>query len=75
MAATAAAPHFVRPHADKPCRPAPVAALGVGAAHDGPNPTLESLSDALTSVDEEQQAESCGGHAHREVGDGEADGG
>jgi len=28
----------------------PVAELGVGAAHDGPTPTAESLSDALTTA-------------------------
>jgi vancomycin aglycone glucosyltransferase len=33
--------------ADQPYWAGRVAALGIGAAHDGPTPTLESLSAAL----------------------------
>jgi vancomycin aglycone glucosyltransferase len=36
--------------ADQPYWAGRVAELGVGAAHDGPTPTAESLSDALTTA-------------------------
>jgi vancomycin aglycone glucosyltransferase len=47
-AALAGAPQVVVPQiADQPYWAARVADLGIGAAHDGPNPTSESLSAAL----------------------------
>src|SRR4051812_838946 len=48
-AARAGAPQVVVPQAggDQPYWGARVAELGIGAAHDGPAPTTESLSDAL----------------------------
>ncbi|WP_131737728.1 glycosyltransferase [Actinomadura roseirufa] len=47
-AALAGAPQVVVPQiADQPRWAARVAALGIGAAHDGPAPTVESLSAAL----------------------------
>jgi vancomycin aglycone glucosyltransferase len=47
-AARAGAPQVVVPQmADQPYFAARVAALGIGAAHDGPTPTTESLSAAL----------------------------
>ncbi|MEU5592991.1 glycosyltransferase [Streptomyces sp. NPDC020298] len=47
-AALAGAPQVVVPQlVDQPHWAARVAALGVGAAHDGPTPTFESLSAAL----------------------------
>ncbi|MFI2435695.1 glycosyltransferase [Streptomyces sp. NPDC018693] len=47
-AAQAGAPQVVVPQAaDQPYWAARVAALGIGAAHDGPTPTTESLSAAL----------------------------
>jgi vancomycin aglycone glucosyltransferase len=46
--ARAGAPHVVVPQiADQPYWAGRVAALGIGAAHDGPVPTVESLSAAL----------------------------
>jgi vancomycin aglycone glucosyltransferase len=48
-AALAGAPQVVVPQfADQPWWAARVAELGIGAAHDGPAPTAESLSAALT---------------------------
>jgi vancomycin aglycone glucosyltransferase len=50
-AARAGAPQVVVPQmADQPYWAGRVAELGVGAAHDGPAPTAESLSDALTTA-------------------------
>ena len=50
-AARAGAPQVVVPQmADQPYWAARVAALGIGAAHDGPTPTTESLSAALTTA-------------------------
>ncbi|MEU4723465.1 glycosyltransferase [Nonomuraea dietziae] len=47
-AARAGAPQVVLPQlADQPYWAGRVAALGIGAAHDGPTPTFESLSAAL----------------------------
>jgi vancomycin aglycone glucosyltransferase len=47
-AAKAGAPQVVVPQiADQPYWAGRVAALGIGAAHDGPTPTVESLSAAL----------------------------
>ena len=47
-AARAGAPQVVIPQmADQPYWAGRVAELGIGAAHDGPNPSAESLSDAL----------------------------
>jgi vancomycin aglycone glucosyltransferase len=50
-AAAAGAPQVVIPQiADQPYWAARVADLGIGAAHDGPTPTHESLSKALTAA-------------------------
>ena len=50
-AARAGAPQVVVPQAtDQPYWAGRVAALGIGAAHDGPAPTTESLSAALTTA-------------------------
>jgi vancomycin aglycone glucosyltransferase len=50
-AARAGAPQVVIPQmADQPYWAGRVAELGVGAAHGGPTPTAESLSDALTTA-------------------------
>ncbi|MFL6143775.1 MAG: glycosyltransferase [Labedaea sp.] len=50
-AARAGAPQVVVPQiADQPYWAARVAELGIGAAHDGPTPTAESLSAALETV-------------------------
>src|SRR5947208_1100639 len=47
-AARAGAPQVVVPQtADQPYRAGRVADLGIGVAHDGPTPTIESLSAAL----------------------------
>ena len=50
-AATAGVPQVVVPQiADQPYWAGRVAELGIGAAHDGPTPTHESLSAALTAA-------------------------
>ncbi|MFF8729218.1 glycosyltransferase [Streptomyces sp. NPDC015171] len=50
-AAVAGAPQLVVPQiADQPYWAGRVAALGIGAAHDGPAPTVESLSAALRTA-------------------------
>ncbi|MFD8717347.1 glycosyltransferase [Streptomyces sp. NPDC059629] len=50
-AAVAGAPQVVVPQfVDQPHWAARVAALGIGAAHDGPTPTFESLSAALATA-------------------------
>jgi vancomycin aglycone glucosyltransferase len=50
-AARAGAPQVVVPQiADQPYWAARVAALGIGAAHDGPIPTTESLEEALQTA-------------------------
>ncbi|MGW7048695.1 glycosyltransferase [Streptomyces avermitilis] len=50
-AARAGAPQVVVPQAgDQPYWAARVAELGIGAAHDGPTPTFESLSAALKTA-------------------------
>ncbi|MEC3978254.1 glycosyltransferase [Amycolatopsis sp. H20-H5] len=50
-AARAGAPQLVVPQlADQPYWAGRVAALGIGAAHDGPAPTFESLSAALSAA-------------------------
>jgi vancomycin aglycone glucosyltransferase len=50
-AARAGAPQVVVPQvADQPYAAARVAELGIGAAHDGPAPTAESLSAALATA-------------------------
>ena len=50
-AARAGAPQVVVPQiADQPYWAGRVAALGIGAAHDGPSPTVASLSAALESA-------------------------
>jgi vancomycin aglycone glucosyltransferase len=50
-AARAGAPQVVIPQmADQPYWAARVAKLGIGAAHDGPTPTIESLSAALRTA-------------------------
>jgi vancomycin aglycone glucosyltransferase len=50
-AARAGAPQAVVPQmADQPYWASRVAALGIGAAHDGPTPTIESLSAALRTA-------------------------
>ena len=51
-AARAGAPQVVVPQAggDQPYWAGRVAELGIGAAHDGPTPTTESLSDALRTA-------------------------
>lgn len=50
-AARAGAPQVVVPQiADQPYWAARVAGLGIGAAHDGPTPTFESLSAALSTA-------------------------
>jgi vancomycin aglycone glucosyltransferase len=50
-AATAGAPQVVIPQiADQPYWAARVAELGIGAAHDGPRPSVESLSAALKTA-------------------------
>ncbi|WHT23365.1 glycosyltransferase [Crossiella sp. CA-258035] len=47
----AGAPQVVVPQiADQPLFAARVAELGIGAAHDGPTPTVDSLSAALTTA-------------------------
>lgn len=49
--AAAAVPQVIVPQiADQPFWAARVADLGIGAAHDGPTPTRESLSAALTTA-------------------------
>jgi vancomycin aglycone glucosyltransferase len=49
--ARAGAPQVVVPQiADQPYLAARVAELGIGAAHDGPTPTFESLSAALKTA-------------------------
>ncbi|MEU6715985.1 glycosyltransferase [Nonomuraea sp. NPDC046802] len=49
--ARAGAPQVVVPQAaDQPYWAGRVAELGIGAAHDGPAPTFESLSDALSTA-------------------------
>jgi len=51
VAARAGAPQIVVPQfGDQPYWAARVAALGIGAAHDGPTPTMESLSAALSTA-------------------------
>jgi vancomycin aglycone glucosyltransferase len=57
-ATRAGAPQAVLPQAaDQPYWAGRVAALGIGAAHDGPTPTVESLSAALTvALDPETRA-------------------
>ncbi|WP_336323046.1 glycosyltransferase [Streptomyces lavendofoliae] len=50
-AARAGVPHVVLPQgADQPYWADRVAALGIGVAHDGPAPTVESLSAALATA-------------------------
>lgn len=50
-AAPAGAPQVVVPQAvDQPYWAGRVAELGIGAAHDGPTPTTECLSDALRTA-------------------------
>lgn len=50
-AASAGAPQVIVPQiVDQPFWAARVAALGIGAAHDGPVPTLESLTAALATA-------------------------
>ena len=50
-AARAGAPQVVVPQiADQPYWAGRVAELGIGAAHDGPTPTVESLSAALETA-------------------------
>ncbi|MGP3967546.1 glycosyltransferase [Streptomyces sp. 6N223] len=50
-ATRAGAPQVVVPQiADQPYWAARVAKLGIGSAHDGPTPTFDSLSDALTTA-------------------------
>jgi vancomycin aglycone glucosyltransferase len=50
-AARAGAPQVVVPQiGDQPYWAGRVAELGIGAAHDGPTPSTESLSDALTTA-------------------------
>ena len=50
-ATLAGTPQVVIPQAaDQPYWASRVAALGIGAAHDGPTPTVESLSAALTTA-------------------------
>ncbi|MEV4573800.1 glycosyltransferase [Nonomuraea jabiensis] len=50
-AARAGAPQVVVPQiADQPYWAARIAELGIGVAHDGPTPTVESLSAALTTA-------------------------
>src|SRR4029453_8311361 len=50
-AARAGAPQVVVPQmADQPYFAGRVAALGIGAAHDGPTPTAESLTAALKTT-------------------------
>ncbi|WP_243725590.1 glycosyltransferase [Actinomadura rubrisoli] len=50
-AARAGAPQVVVPHiADQPRWAARIAELGIGAAHEGRTPTVESLSAALTTA-------------------------
>ena len=50
-AARAGAPQVVVPQiADQPYWAGRVADLGIGAAHDGPTPTVESLSAALETA-------------------------
>lgn len=50
-AARAGAPQVIVPQiVDQPYWAARVADLGIGAAHDGPSPTLESLSGALRTA-------------------------
>jgi vancomycin aglycone glucosyltransferase len=50
-AARAAAPQVIVPQAaDQPYWAGRVAALGIGAAHDSPTPTVESLSGELSTV-------------------------
>jgi len=50
-AARAGAPQVIVPQiADQPYWASRVAALGIGAAHDGPTPTVESLSAALATA-------------------------
>jgi vancomycin aglycone glucosyltransferase len=50
-AARAGAPQVVVPQiGDQPLFAARVAELGIGAAHDGPTPTFDSLSAALTTA-------------------------
>jgi len=50
-AARAGAPQVVVPQiADQPYWAGRVAELGIGAAHDGPDPTTESLSAALRTA-------------------------
>lgn len=54
-AALAGTPQVIVPQgADQPYWAGRVAALGIGAAHDGPAPTVESLAVALESVLTEQ---------------------
>ena len=50
-AARAGAPQVIVPQiADQPYWATRVAKLGIGAAHDGPTPTTDSLSAALTTA-------------------------
>ena len=61
-AAGSGAPQVVVPQAggDQPYWASRVAELGIGAAHDGPAPTTESLSAALTTaLDPETRAQAA----------------
>lgn len=50
-AARAGAPQVIVPHiADQPHWAARVATLGIGVAHEGPTPTVDSLTAALTTA-------------------------
>jgi len=50
-AARAGAPQVIVPQiVDQPCWAGRVAGLGIGAAHDGPSPTFESLSASLRTA-------------------------
>ena len=76
-AARAGAPQVVIPQmADQPYWAGRVADLGIGAAHDGPTPTTESLSAALGTALTPQtraRATAVAGHDPHRRGDGGCD--
>ncbi|MGW4895136.1 glycosyltransferase [Kitasatospora sp. NPDC004240] len=70
-AARAGAPQIVVPQmADQPYWAGRVADLGIGVAHDGPNPTFESLSAALATALDEGTRERAAALAAAIGGDG-----
>ena len=75
-AARAGAPQVVVPQiVDQPYWAGRVAELGIGAAHDGPTPTVESLSAALRTAltPETRASDRRGRHDPHRWGDGGRD--